>query len=257
MNDQFSRFVHESEAESQKEIVGITVYFLETEWEHEKVEMSDVRNFIEGSRIHLNSDVISARMSDLQEEGLLTIVDDKSPYKYRMTFEGIEKFGEMAPELEEPDKVRDDLFIDTDAIEVEYYSKLVDHINLSYQYGINDGCLVLTRKLFENFIIDILRAEYGGEGINLYFNTENGRFHGLGTLCGNIRDKSSDLRHYSRQLDNGLIDRVEHFKERGNAQAHSVRVDIDTDELEVMSGEATELTKTLYDIREEVRIANG
>lgn len=257
MSDEFSLYVRNAEPDSQSDIVGLTIHYLETEVGQDSVKTSEIRALLEGSRIDLNASVISARVSDLNEEGLLTIVQDTSPYNYRLTFDGLEKFDEMAPELEEPDKVREDRFIDVDITEVDYYAKLVNHINKSYQYGINDGCLVLTRKLYENLVIDILRAEYGGEGISLYYNTENGRFHGLGTLCGKLKEKSSELEHYSRELDNGLVDRVEQFKEHGNSQAHSVRVDIDTDELEGMSEEATKLTNTLYDLREEIRIANG
>ncbi|MDR5656719.1 hypothetical protein RH831_05945 [Halodesulfurarchaeum sp. HSR-GB] len=257
MEDEFSRFIQQSEYDSQKELVGLVIYYLDKELDNPTITTADVSSLLESSRIHINSDVVSARVSDLQNEGLLTITQDDSPYKYRLTFDGIEHFESLAAELEDPDKIRDDKFIETSNVSVDYYSKLVEDINKSYQYGVHDGCLVLTRKLFENFVIDILRAEYGGEGINLYYNTENGRFHGLGTLCGKLREKSSELEHYSRQLNNGLVDRVEQFKDHGNSQAHSVRVDIDTDEIDGMSEEATKLTNTLYDIREEVRIANG
>ena len=257
MEEKLSRYIRESKASSQQDKVGLTIHFLESEMDKHSVETSEIGALIEESRIEMSPTVISARISDLKHDGVLTTVQEAPYYQYRLTHEGLEKYDEMTPELDEQDKVRDGRFIHVDGLEVDYYDKLVEHINKSYQYGINDGCLVLTRKLFENLVIDILRAEYGGEGIQLYFNKNNGRFHGLGTLCRKLEEKAADLKHYSRQLDNGLVDRVERFKEHGNSQAHSVRVDFDTDEIERMSEEATKLTKTLYDLREEVRIANG
>ena len=256
--EKFSSFIASSEYESQSELIGLAFYYTERHLNNKEASSSDIRDLFESSRVPINLDVVGARISDLRDSELLTVVDtSRSPYCYRLTFEGLETFGDLAADLEEADKVRDDRFIDTDVVDVDYYTKLVEDINKSYQYGINDGTLVLTRKLFENFTIDILRAEYGGEGIDLYYNTEKGRFHGLGTLCGNLDEKSSGLNHYSRHLDNGLVNRVEQFKEHGNSQAHSVRVNISDEELEDMSTEATELTKILYDIRDEVRIANG
>jgi len=254
---EFDDLLRQAEYSSDTELVGVTMYYLEEHKDSPKMTTGEVRDLLEESRASINIDAISSRIKDLRGEEVSKAGEEGRSYLYSLTHDGFDKFQELSGDLEEADKIRDDRFLDTDRVEVEYYSTLVDDINKSYQYGINDGCLVLTRKLFENLIIDILRAEYGGEGISLYFNTENGRFHGLGTLCGKLNERSSDLKHYSRQLDNGLVDRVEQFKEHGNSQAHSVRVDIDTDELEGMSEEATKLTNTLYDIREEVRIANG
>jgi hypothetical protein len=256
--DEFSRFIYESSYESQAELVGLTILYHEERIGVDATTSAEVRTFLEQSRISVNLDAVPARISDLEDTEHLTRVESSSsPHSYRLTFEGLDRFQEIAADIDGIAIVRDDSFLDTGEIHEEYYSRLVEDINKCYRYGINDGCLVLTRKLFENLVIDTLRAEYGGPGIDLYYNTDNGRFHGLGTLCGKLREKSSDLGHYSRQLDNGLVNRIEQFKERGNSQAHSVRVDIHDDELEGMSNEATELANILYDIREEIRIANG
>lgn len=251
-------FLRNAEYSTNKELVGLCIYFLEEYENYDRVATSDVKELLEQSRAAINPSAIPRRIKDLREDGLVTKVGEENHvFHYILTHEGLDLFFDLSGDSEKGDKVRDTLFIQAGIVDVEYYSTLIDHINLSFQYGINDACLILTRKLFENLVIDILRAEYGGEGINLYFNTETGRFYGLGTLCGNLRDKTAELKHYSRQLDGDLVSRVEQFKEHGNSQAHSVRVDIDDDELEGMSDEATQLTEILYDIREEIRIANG
>lgn len=253
----FEELVRKSDYSNQKELVGTAIYYLEEYGDSDTVTTSEVRNLFKTSRVSMSENGVAARIKDLRESDLLTKAGEENQvYQYRLSIDGFDYFKNMC-EPQEDDQVREGRFLKIDDIEEEYYEKLVGDINKSYQYGINDGTLVLTRKLFENFIIDILRAEYGGQGIDLYYNTEKGRFHGLGTLCGKLDDKSSDLDHYSRHLDNGLVARVEQFKEHGNSQAHSVRVNISDDELEDMSTEATELTKILYDIRDEVRIANG
>jgi len=255
---EFDDLLRKSEASTQQEKIGIAIYYLEEYQAENPIKTSDVRGLIEGSRAAVPKSAVTKRIKTLRRDGFLTKVgEDGQSFRYVLTHEGLDKFEELSGDAEEPEKVRDDDFIDTNKVDVEYYSTLIEDINKSYQYDINDACLVLTRKLFENLVIDILRAEYGGPEIELYFNTDRGRFHGLGTLTGNLRDKWRDLKHYDRRLDDGLVDRVENFKEHGNAQAHSVRVDIDIDELEGMSVEATDLTEILYDIREEVRIANG
>ncbi|WP_440771248.1 hypothetical protein [Natronorubrum sp. DTA28] len=254
----FDRFIAESKHSSQQDQVGLALYYFEHEEEKDQVRSREVKDLFKESRVSIPERNVPTNLSRLSDDDLLKYEGSAQYREYKLSLKGLRKFSELAAPLDqEEEKEREDLFIPIEDIDVDYYSKLVDGINKSYRYGINDGTLVLTRKLFENLVIDILRAEYGGQGINLYYNTETGRFHGLGTLCGKLEEKSSDLKHYSRQLDNGLVARVEQFKEHGNSQAHSVRVNIDDDELEAMSVEATELAKTLYDIREEVRIANG
>lgn len=254
----FDDLLRQSEASSQREKIGIAIYFLEEYQDKDSVKTSDVRELLESSRAAVSKSTIPQRVKDLRDDKLVKKAgEDGQSFEYVLTHDGFGIFEELSGDAEAADKIRDGRFIDTDKVDVHYYSSLVGDINKSYQYGINDGCMVLTRKLFENFIIDILRAEFGGKEIDLYYNTDKGRFHGLGTLTGNLREKSGDLDHYDRRLDDGLIDRVEQFKEHGNSQAHSVRVQIDDDEMEGMTGEATKLTEILYDIREEVRISNG
>lgn len=240
------------------EIAGLAFYYLEQYEDREGASTSEVRNIIEKSRIALSGGSVSSAVQRLRTKEWLTPIDASKRYPdYRLTFDGINHYKELLSDGESQEETREEKFIATDVVEVDYYESLVQGINKSYEHGINDGSLVLTRKLFENLIIDILRAEFGGNGIDLYFNTNNRQFHGLSTLCSNLRSKIPDLDHYSRQLDDGLIDQVEEFKERGNSQAHSVRVNISDEEIEGMADDATRLTEVLYEIREEVRIANG
>lgn len=258
--DQILRRSGLANGSTNTEIVGLAFYYLEEYESKEGAKTKEVKEVVERSRTSINGSSVSRSVSNLKNKEWITPIDsgDRFP-RYRLTFKAINHYKETLADGDGDDdeESKEGRFIDTDVVEVDYYESLVNNINGSYQNRINDATLILTRKLFENLIIDILRAEFGGPGIDLYYDTEHGRFWGLGTLCGNLGEKVSDLKHYSRQLDNGLINRVEEFKERGNSQAHSVRVGVPDEELEDMKDEATKLTEILYDIREEVRIANG
>lgn len=252
----FNQFLQKSDHNSVTDVVGLAIYYLHTYGEEDVIDVSMIRTLFNVNNISISETAIVAHFSQLDEENLIEYRSRKGGLSgYVLATNGFAEFGQLAGEWGS-EGVREDRFIDIDRIDNPDYAHLVRNINKCYRYGINDATLVLTRKLFENFIIDILRAEYGGSQVELYFNTNRGRFHGLGTLCGNLSDKILDLGHYSRLLDDDLINRIRVFKEEGNSQAHSVRIDIDDEELDEMREEATDLAGILWDIREEIRVSN-
>ena len=253
----FDALLYNSDSDSNRDVVGLAVYYLHTYGEENIVRVQDVRDLLGIYDSTLSGTAVAAHVAELEEEGLLTrSSQNQHPTTYLLTQAGFRIFGRLAGEWGEYG-ARDGRFIDTDQVEDEDYDLLLTNINRSYRNMINDGTLVLVRKLYENLIIDILRAEFGTQRIDLYFNTDHGRHWGLGELCNNLRDNISNLQHYSRQLDNNLVDRIEEFKDQGNSQAHSFRIGVADDELEALKSDATELTETLWGIREEIRIANS
>jgi hypothetical protein len=155
---------------------------------------------------------------------------------------------------EEP---REDRFIDTDVVEDQFYEQLVEDINECYRVRVNDAVLVLTRKLFENLLVDILRGHYGRQNIELFFDADRGYHHSLAELKKNLRDNVSDFRIYSRDIDEELLDKLDDFKEHGDAGAHSIVVGRTDEEIEGMADEATRLTKVLYDLWQGVQSAQS
>lgn len=255
----FNQFLRESDYSTNTELVGLTIYYLEEYEEEDSVTSRQIQDCLSKSRAKIDVDSVSARLRDLSrhKDYVKSSQEHARLYRYHLTFEGYEYFSKLAGEANEEEKVRDKPFIDTDIVEAHYYQTLIEDINKSYQYGINDATLVLTRKLFENLLIDILRAKYGGEGIDLYFNTNIRQFHGLGNLTKNLKENLDDFDHIARPLDEDLIESIEEFKERGDSGAHSVRVDVEDSVLERMSDEATSNTDTLYLIRQEVRVTGN
>lgn len=253
----FSQFLDGTKADSNRDVVGLAIYYLHSYGGEETVLVQDIRDLFNINELSMSETAVAAHVAELHEEGLIT----QSSQEYRrsayfLSRTGFRIFGRLAGEWGQYG-ARNGRFIDTDQVEDDDYELLVTNINRSYRNAINDGTLVLTRKLLENLIIDVLRTEFGGVQINLYYNTDHGRFHGLGRLCDNLRGEISNLNHYSRQLDSDLVDRIEEFKEQGNSQAHSIRIGVSDDELEAMREDATELTEALWNLREEVRMANN
>lgn len=253
----FSQFLDGTNADSNRDVVGLAIYYLHSYGGEDTVVVQDIRDLFNINELSMSETAVAAHVAELHEEGLITQSSQESMQSaYFLSRAGFRIFGRLAGEWGQYG-ARDGRFIDTDQVDDDDYELLVTNINRSYRNGINDGTLVLTRKLFENLIIDVLRTEFGGVRIDLYYNTDHGRFHGLGGLCGSLRSEISNLNHYSRQLDSDLVDRIEEFKERGNSQAHSIRIGVSDDKLEAMRDDATELTEALWNLREEVRLANN
>lgn len=255
--DSFDRFLKDTDTEEGRDIVGLALYYLHTYGEEDGVAVQDIRVRFDISNISMAEVAIAAHLAEMDQEGLVTkSLEDHIGSLYYLTRSGFRIFGRLAGEWGRYG-VRDGRFLETDQIQGDDdFELLVTNINRSYRNEINDGTLVLTRKLYENLIVEILRMELGGEEIDIYYNTSTGRHHGLGTLCGNLRGKISELGHYSRQLNDELVDSIEDFKQPADSQTHAVRIGMTDEELEEMSEEATDIAEALWRLREEVRRAN-
>lgn len=253
----FSAFLDESNPDSNRDLVGLAVYYLHTYGEEDGVAVQDIRAIFNISDLPMAEVAVAAHLVEMEREGLVVKgSEERTSSLYYLTRGGFRIFGRLAGEWGMYG-VRDERFLDTDQVQGDDdFELLVTNINRSYRNEINDGTLILTRKLYENLIIEILRMEFGGKEFDLYYNDDIGRHHGLGTLCDNLRDKISELRHYSRQLNDDLVDSIEDFKQPADSQTHAVRIGMSDKELEEMSEEATHITEALWRLREEVRRAN-
>jgi len=116
-----------------------------------------------------------------------------------------------------------ELLIDIDS-QQQYYSDLIIEINKAYSYGLYTATLVLIRKLFENLIIELLRARYGMANVQLFYNTDKGRFHNFSTLITNLQNKLDDFKPFTSSFGQDLIKFLSDLKEKGNASAHSLEI---------------------------------
>jgi len=159
-----------------------------------------------------------------------------------------EPVGITAPQL----SIHSERFLNIDNVPGTFYPDLVEDINRSYSLGIYDATLVLTRKLLENLLIDILRSKYGTNRIRLYYRPNNGRFQNFSTLIGNFDDNQSDFEHLSGGLDNDFIDELDAFRQDANAEAHSIETNITGNEMEEYREQARHASQVLFQVRQNI-----
>jgi hypothetical protein len=149
------------------------------------------------------------------------------------------------------------LFIDVEDFEGDgRYEQLVVDVNECYWHRINDAVMVLTRKLFEDMVYQILQTHYGGEDVQMFYDRENTRHYSFDELLDNFREGVPILRQYSRDLDRELVDKLRDLKEAGNTGAHSVKVGFTDEEVEGWSDEATIIAEVLYETLRGAQIAD-
>lgn len=105
-----------------------------------------------------------------------------------------------------------------------FYKKLENEINLVYSTEAYTATFVLSRKLIENLVIEVLRKKYGNktkENVEIYFSTDFARFHDFSMLLQNLEDRKSDF-----DMDEGIVENfislVKPFRKKANRDAHSI-----------------------------------
>lgn len=239
-----------------KEQIALAIYYLETEEGKQSVSQSEIRSLIRSSQSTISPSGTSAYFKRLANAKWIAPTGDN---EYRLTGSGRE---EVKARLDEgpiggPRK-QDDVFLDTDNFEgEERYEQLVKDINRCYQYRIYDATMVLSRKLFEDLVYQILQTHYAGENVQMFYDQENNRHYTFEELLNNLRDAVSTLRRYSRELDKALVEELRNLKNEGNAGAHAIRVDFTDEEIEAWSRDATRIAEVLFDVLQGARIADS
>lgn len=144
---------------------------------------------------------------------------------------------------------RTERFLDINDIPGTFYPDLVENINQCYSIGVNDATLVLTRKLLENLLIDILREQYGKQEIDLYYRPENRRFENFSTLLSNFEKSLDDFQHLSGALDSDFVNKLDTFRQNANVEAHSIESNISTNEIEEYREQAQYAAKVLFRVK--------
>lgn len=147
---------------------------------------------------------------------------------------------------------RERTFLQIRNIHGPFYPDLVQNINRSYDSEIYDATLVLTRKLLENLLIDILRERYGTARINLYYEPDSSQFQNFNTLIRNFDKNQDDFKHFSDEVDDDLIRKLDSFRQNANAEAHSIHSNLSESEIESYQADAEYLTKVLLDIHNKI-----
>lgn len=239
-----------------KEQVALIIYYLENREEDKEITQAEVKEVIRSSRSSVSTNGVSTYFSRLDDANWVTEAKGDS---YLLTHNGEDKVEELLDDgaLDTP-RSEDERFINSDIFEEERYKKLVEDINESYQYHIYDGTMVLTRKLFENMVFEILRGEYSGVDTQMFFDQENQRHYSFDELLNNLKIGVPDLKRFTKEgLDRELVENIRDLKEKGNKGAHSVRVDFDDGEVESLSDDATHFAEVIYEVWKGVQNSNS
>jgi Mn-dependent DtxR family transcriptional regulator len=244
---EFDRLLsHYDDDALQQEQVALIFYYLEQFDDREEVTQADIKNIIQSSRSTISTSSVSTYFQRLDNELWITTTENDG---YRLTHLGEEEVERLLNEEALNDhRDEDDLFIDTDAVDDERYGELIEDINDSYRYRIHSGTMVLTRKLFEDMIFEILKSHYAGEDVQMFYDQENDCHYSFNELLNNLKDGVSTLRRYSRELDDAFVEEIRDIKNAGNKGAHSIRVDFTDEEVEAWSDDATRIAEVLYDV---------
>ncbi len=77
-----------------------------------------------------------------------------------------------------------------------FYDMLKKEINSGYKFGLYSGVAVLSRKLIENLLIDILRKKYPRSqkgNLELYYDKNRRRFHDFAILIENLEKRKREF----------------------------------------------------------------
>lgn len=141
-------------------------------------------------------------------------------------------------------------FLDIDNVPGTFYPSLIENINNCHHLGIYDATLILTRKLVENLLVDVLRRKYGTDRIELYYNPDSSEFHSFYELIEKFRELQSDFEHHSSEIGDGFIRELNSIRKPSNAEAHSIETDVSDDEMEDYRSTSIYLVKVLFHIRD-------
>jgi hypothetical protein len=104
-----------------------------------------------------------------------------------------------------------------------FYRNLNQEINKCYKMGAYTSSFILSRKLIENLIIDILRKKFpqNKENLDIYYRPKDGRFHDLAILLKNLEDKKGEF-GIDEESINEFFRLIKPFRTTANSNAHSI-----------------------------------
>jgi len=148
------------------------------------------------------------------------------------------------------------LAVEDSNITGQFYPSLVYEINLCYRVQADEAAMILTRKLLENLLIDILRGHFGIEENRMFYRPENRQHKSLGDLIEVFEQNTDELDQYSTADEDLILEKLNEIKYSGDASAHSIEQNISEGELDELSEGATWVAKVLFRIRREVATAH-
>ena len=104
-----------------------------------------------------------------------------------------------------------------------FYDRLEDEINTAYSDPrLPNAVLMLSRKLIENLVFNLLQYKFGGPGIKLYFDTIHNRPLDFGVLLDNLKSQKSQFDKDQHDMIDKLLGLAQPFRRDANSKVHSV-----------------------------------
>lgn len=101
----------------------------------------------------------------------------------------------------------------------------IDEINRCYTCSCYTAAFILTRKVIENLITDMVKRKLPNktkEDRGLYLDLSKGRIHDLSILIKNFRKKASNFYPDEKKLILRILQLAEEFKDDANDKTHSL-----------------------------------
>jgi hypothetical protein len=234
---------------SETDKVGISLYLALEESGSRLIEAQSLRSIVRDSEISVEGKSVYGLVGNLDDRGFVR----RDGGRYGLKLDGREYFESLVGTTEQAEPREGNFLSVTDPGD-DFYSPLITDINACYKSRVYDAVLVLTRKLFENLLIELLRGHFGMEEISLFYIEEQGRFQPFSNLLENAKERSDDLRMYNPDIAS-LLDEMERFREKGNASAHSIDVNVSEEEIDSLSEAASELARQFLRLKKQVEVA--
>lgn len=241
------------ESMSDRDVVGLAGFYLREYENTHPFSANELWEVIEPSLFHIPQDSFRAYPSQLRQKGWF----QKHDSRWDLTGDGLSHYQKLVTLKtgEETPRETDDLFITASPPDDDFYQPLVNDINRSYRYHIYDATMILTRKLLENLVIELLRTRLGAtDNLETFYIPRQGRFKPFSVLVENFGEHIEQFQPFMPDLDSDFIDRLDSFRTQANATAHSIQVDISQSEIEERGTTANDLVRVLFRLREQVRL---
>ena len=132
-----------------------------------------------------------------------------------------------------------------------FYRNLTQEINKCYKLGAYTASFTLSRKLIENLVIDILRRKFpqSQENLEIYYRSNEGRFHDLSVLLRNLEEKKKEFGIEEETIDE-FFKLIKPFRPTANSNAHSIIVwgekdSLDKLQIEKMAGLLLKISRNI------------
>ena len=128
-----------------------------------------------------------------------------------------------------PENINAEAYLEIENVPDDFYRQIIDLINECYNKGIYAAIPIFSRKLLESLIVDILKNKYGNNDVNIFFDTNNGKYHGFNKLLKAFENNLNDFKVDMPSLEKRFIREISKFREKGNMGAHVLELDFKKD----------------------------